>query len=183
MTQEERYGNRDGTYSAWHRRLSTQRFVGLENAQLLAMIDIDVIHYVEYNDLTKDPICLIETAQDVGQSRKPATVTKKLAEKAKLHAFTVLYTPSINKNPVDKRWPDIKKFRVKMIAPDETLLWKEFTPEEWAKALLSFRVRMDEENIRKLFDNVIEPNGDKIEIRLRGRILRFLQYTFRLNTH
>jgi hypothetical protein len=39
--QEERYNTRDRTYSAWHRRLSTRRFVGLERAQLLAMIDIE----------------------------------------------------------------------------------------------------------------------------------------------
>lgn len=44
--QEERYGNRDRTYSAWHRRLSTRRFVGLERAQLLAMIDLDAALYV-----------------------------------------------------------------------------------------------------------------------------------------
>jgi hypothetical protein len=39
--QEERFGNRDRTYSAWHRRSSVRRFVGIEKAQLLAMIDLD----------------------------------------------------------------------------------------------------------------------------------------------
>jgi hypothetical protein len=36
---DERYGTRDRTYSAWHRRLSTRRFVGIDRAQLLAMLD------------------------------------------------------------------------------------------------------------------------------------------------
>ena len=100
MTQVERTGERDLTYSAWHRRDSIKRFVGPEKAQLLAMIDIDVVLFVEYDDSTKEPVCLIETALDTGQSIKPSTVTRKLAEKAKLPAYTLLYTPSeTTKNP------------------------------------------------------------------------------------
>lgn len=141
MTQEEKTGERDLIYSAWHRRLSTQRFIGIENAQLLAMIDIDIILYVEYEDATKEPICLIETARDIGQPIKPATVTKRLAEKAKIYAFTVLYTPSDTKNPADKRWDDIEKFRVKMLYPKETT-WKVFSPKEWAEKLLEMRKKI-----------------------------------------
>ena len=88
MAQEEKYGTRDRTYSAWHRRLSTQRFVGIEKAQLLAMIDLDAALYVEYDDGTKEPLALIETAQDVGQAYKPATVTLRLAKRAD---FALLY--------------------------------------------------------------------------------------------
>lgn len=77
--QEERYGTRDRTYSAWHRRLSTRRFVGIDRAQLLAMIDLDASLYVEYDDRTKEPVALIETARDVGQEHKPVTVTRRLA--------------------------------------------------------------------------------------------------------
>jgi len=65
--QEERYGQRDRAYSAWHRRLSTRRFVGIDRAQLLAMIDLDAALYVDYDDRTKEPVALIETAMDVGQ--------------------------------------------------------------------------------------------------------------------
>ena len=50
--QEEKYGTRDRAYSAWHRRKSTRRFIGIEHAQLLAMIDLDASLYVEYDDGT-----------------------------------------------------------------------------------------------------------------------------------
>ena len=83
MAQEEKYGTRDRTYSAWHRRLSTQRFVGIEKAQLLAMIDLDASLYVEYDDGTKEPLALIETAQDIGQAFKPATVTLQIGQEGR----------------------------------------------------------------------------------------------------
>lgn len=68
--QEERFNIRDLTYSAWHRRLSTRRFVGIEKAQSLAMIDLDGALYIEYDDGSKRPVALIETAIDVGQHTK-----------------------------------------------------------------------------------------------------------------
>ena len=64
MSQEERHGTRDRSYSAWHRRQSTRRYIGIEKATLLAMIDLDASLYVEYDDGTKEPLALIETAQD-----------------------------------------------------------------------------------------------------------------------
>ena len=51
--QEEIYGTRDRAYSAWHRRGSTRRYVGIDRAQLLAMIDLDAALYVEYDNGTK----------------------------------------------------------------------------------------------------------------------------------
>ena len=79
MTQEERRGTRDMSYSAWHRRKSTSRFVGIEKAQTLAMIDLDAALYVEYDDSEKRPLALIEVAVDVGQRWKAGTVTQLLA--------------------------------------------------------------------------------------------------------
>ena len=52
---------------------------GIDSAQLLAMIDLDASLYVEYDDNSKEPLALIETAQDVGQAHKSATVTTNLA--------------------------------------------------------------------------------------------------------
>lgn len=139
MSQEERHGGqRDLTYSAWHRRHSTRRFVGINQAQLLAQIDLDASLWVEYDDGTKEPLALIESARDVGQW-KPGTVTRKLAEKAGIPAFVVLYTPSQSMNPADKRWPDIARFRVRELAPTSRTDWKVYTPEEWARKLLSLR--------------------------------------------
>lgn len=41
MSQEECYSVRDRSYPAWHRWHSTRRFVGIDRAQLLAMVDLD----------------------------------------------------------------------------------------------------------------------------------------------
>lgn len=139
MTQEERYSTRDRSYSAWHRRASTKRFVGWEKAQLLAMIDLDVSLYIEYDDGTKEPLALIETAVDVGQNHKSTTVTRKLAERANLPCFLVLYTLTTNLNPADRKHKDIHQFRVKRMRPKEEKEWRVLTPQQWAETLLSLR--------------------------------------------
>ncbi len=139
MPQEEIYDSRERTYSAWHRRLSTRRFIGIEKAQLLAMIDLDASLYVEYDDGTKDPVALIETARDVGQTYKCATVTQKLAKRADLPCFVVLYTIATALNPADSQWQDISSFRVKRLWPRPEYDWRIRTPQEWAEALLRMR--------------------------------------------
>ena len=139
MSQEERFGQRELVYSAWHRRNSTRRYIGIEKAQLLAMIDMDASVYIEYDDGTKDPIALIETARDIGQSHKAATVTLKLAKRANLPCFVVLYTPATTQNPADPTWRDIASFRVKRLHPEEERAWRILTPRQWAECLLSMR--------------------------------------------
>lgn len=137
--QEERYGTRDRTYSAWHRRLSIRRFVGIEQAQLLAMIDLDAALYVEYDDGSKEPLALIETARDVGQEFKSATVTANLAKRAGLPCYCVLYSRADYLNPADPRWMDISGFRVRRVWPNPEREWRLLTPSEWAQALLRVR--------------------------------------------
>jgi hypothetical protein len=139
--QEEKYGKRDGIYSAWHRRNSTRRFIGLEKAQLLAMIDVDVSLWLEYDDGTKETLALVETARDVGQSIKPATVLLKLAKRIHptIPAMICLYTPSTTPNPADEQWPDIEKFRCKRLWPLPENTWTEYTPQQWAEKLLKMR--------------------------------------------
>jgi hypothetical protein len=141
MSQEERYGSRDRTYSAWHRRLSTQRFVGIERAQTLAMIDLDASLYVEYDDSNKEPLALIETARDVGQEFKTATVTKKLAKRTQpiIPAFVLLYTPSHKRNPADRQWSDIESFRWRRLWPEPETVWETCSPGEWCKKLVQLR--------------------------------------------
>ena len=70
--QTERYGTRDQAYSAWHRCQSTRRYVGIEQAARLSMIDLDGALFVEYDNGDREPLALIETARDVGQPVKPA---------------------------------------------------------------------------------------------------------------
>lgn len=139
MSQEERFNTRDRTYSAWHRRFSTGRFIGIERAQNLAMIDLDASLYVEYDDHTKEPLALIETAVDVGQTYKTATVTMKLAKKAGIPAFVLLYRISTSLNPADPLFHDVDSFRVKMLFPVYMNAWKELSPAEWASALVHIR--------------------------------------------
>jgi len=139
LSQEEKYGTRGMEYSAWHRRLSTQRYVGIENAQLLAMIDLDIVLYVEYEEKSKKPVGLIEVAQDVGQPYKTATVTKKLAEMAGLPAYVVLYKLSDQENPANKECKDIAKFRIKRLCPKFEKEWRVLSPKEYADNLLKLR--------------------------------------------
>lgn len=137
--QEERYSTRDLTYSAWHRRLSTRRYVGIESAQSLAMIDLDAALYVEYDNGTKEPVALIETAIDVGQRYKSATVTTRLAKLSGLPCYCVLYSCAKTPNPADPLWPDISSFRVKRLWPKPEHSWRTIEPSEWAGALLRIR--------------------------------------------
>jgi hypothetical protein len=137
--QEEKFNSRDRSYSAWHRRKSTRRFIGIEKAQLLAMIDLDASLYVEYDDGTKEPLALIETARDVGQTFKTATVTLNLAKRADLPCFVVLYSLSDSLNPADVTWKDIESFRVKRLYPNPSSVWETLSPQQWAEKLLSMR--------------------------------------------
>ena len=141
MSQEERFGTRDRTYSAWHRRLSTQRFVGIESAQTLAMIDLDASLYVEYDDGTKEPLALIETARDIGQTYKAAVVTKRLAKRTQpvSPAYVLLYTIAAINNPAATQWRDIESFRFMRLWPEPETAWKQVTPKEWAEELVQLR--------------------------------------------
>lgn len=113
------------------------------------MIDLDASLYVEYDDLTKEPVALIETAIDVGQEYKSATVTKRLAERASLPAFTLLYMLGSEKNPADCGFMDITAFRVKILnwpypvvtGKEPKAGWVEKTPIEWCEFLLWLRIR------------------------------------------
>jgi hypothetical protein len=153
--QEEKYGTRDRSYSAWHRRLSTGRFIGIENAQLLAMIDLDASLYVEYDDGSREPLALIETARDVGQKYKTATVTKNLAILSNLPCFVVLYTLSEQANPADTRWKDINGFRVKRLHPKPEKTWRVLTPNEWAETLLKMREYSARRVDQRIFNNCL----------------------------
>jgi hypothetical protein len=103
------------------------------------MIDLDASLYVEYDDGTKEPLALIETAQDVGQEWKTATVTKNLARRANLPCLVVLYQCSDRPNPADPAFSDIECFRVKRLHPSEEYKWRNLTPGEYANLLIRLR--------------------------------------------
>lgn len=140
MAHEERYGTRCRAYSAWHRRKSLCRYIGIEAAQTAHMIDLDASLYVEYDEDTKAPLALIETAVDVGQQFKPATVTRNLAERADIPAGILLYTRANDVNPADTRWPDITEFRFRRIFPEpKNQAWETMSPAAWAEKLMRIR--------------------------------------------
>lgn len=139
MSQEERYGTRNGAYSAWHRARSIARFVGLERAQSLSLVDADVVLYLELDACTREPLALIETAMDVGQTHKPATATAKLAQLAGLASYTVLYSCASSPNPADPTCKDLASVRVQRTWPAPEVGWRTLTPMAWAHAILQIR--------------------------------------------
>jgi len=137
--QEEKFGTRCLAYNAWHRRLSTRRYIGLEKAQLLAQIDLDAVIFAAYDDDSREPLALIETARDVGQTYKAAGVLTRLAQRSGLPALVVLYRCASYPNPADPRWPDIDRFRVRRTWPHPESDWRTLSPLEWAQELLRLR--------------------------------------------
>lgn len=144
---EEKYGSRDLAYSAWHRRNSISRYpiVGMRNAGLLGMIDIDAVYYVEYRDVDRMPIAIVETAIDVGQKYKPATVTTNIARYWRngnntLSAYCLLYKLADNQNPEYPMAKDIEYFRVRRLWPSPIDKdWKKIAPKAWARHLCELR--------------------------------------------
>jgi hypothetical protein len=132
MAQEERYGTRDLTYSIWHRSPSIVRFfephaAAMEMALALGMIDMDCVEY-DAGRREQEIVAYAETAQDVGQDRKPATITAKVAAlnsgMIAVPAYTVLYKNSSTPNPAYPQYPDIESFRVKRIWPAPATDWR-----------------------------------------------------------
>lgn len=105
------------------------------------MIDTDAVLWVEYDDGDKEPVALMETAQDVGQSIKPATVLKRLASRCfpLLPAYVVLYQVSEAINPATANIRDIQMFRIKRIWPEPETNWNKLTPTQWANHLCALR--------------------------------------------
>jgi hypothetical protein len=118
---------------------STKRFVGVEKAKLLSMIDLDTALWIEYDDGTKAPIALVETAQDRGQSIKPTTVLRHLAERARIAAYVVLYTISERDNPSSPQYRDVERFRVRRVWPNAEEHFMSYSPQQWAERLLQIR--------------------------------------------
>jgi len=118
MSDEERYGERDLTYSNWHRVRSIGRFVGRDMAELLTMIDIDDFEYCKF---CGDPLAAIETARDVGQSNKTYRVVQKVARGLDILGLLVYYKPSERMIPgrtehgVTRLMPDIDWFRIQVV--------------------------------------------------------------------
>lgn len=124
MSQTERRGDRDLTYSQWHRTASMRRFLPFRDAHALAYVDVDCC---EYCARCRAPLALIETARDVGQDHKTATVLMRLAELAHIPGYVVLY------RVVET---DIDQFRVRQVWPVYDELWTVLEPAVYAEVVL-----------------------------------------------
>lgn len=136
----ERTGKRELVYSAWHRQESIRRYIPIVDAARLGMVDIDALEYEADNG--NSPVALIETALDRGQMFKPAHATAKLAERAGIPAYVVLFTPSDRANPRSRFGePDIERFRVAPALDQTSTTWEVMTPSEYAQFLVDLRSR------------------------------------------
>lgn len=127
MSQNERTGVRDLLYSRWHRSASISRFIGLKVAAIIKTVDIDWCEACHWCD---EPVALIET-QRSQRGPKRASVTQKLAERAKMPAYSVAYEPSAD-------GADISGFTVRQIAPYEGDV-RRMLPPDYAFWLVSLR--------------------------------------------
>lgn len=139
MSQEERTGHRDLTYSRWHRQQSVKRYLGVERAAKLSMIDIDD---VEYCWACKEPLLIIETACANGVKCKTALVSEAVARRSQLPAAIVLYT-------VDPSGEDIASFHVRRLQPQADKDWEVMNPSQYAEWLWSFREEHDRSCARR----------------------------------
>jgi len=136
--QEEMYGTRDLSFSAWHRRDSIKRFINYKDAEKLSMIDLDSGCWIEYENNFQEPIAIMEVAKDVGKD-KCARIVQRLAEKADIYGLRLLYKLSKEQNPIDKTVFDILQFKVKILYPKQDTDEKIFTPKQWAESLVKMR--------------------------------------------
>jgi len=134
----ERYETRDRAYGIWHRAPSIRRFLEVDQAESLTMVDLDSVVFTEYDHGGKVPLALVEVAQDIGQE-KPAGVMQRLAQLADVPAYVALYTPAPEANPTNPNWSDIESFRVRRLWPKPEKDWRVLTPGQWAKALVQIR--------------------------------------------
>lgn len=103
------------------------------------MCDADSIMWLEYDQDSKEPLAIVEAAVDVGQDHKPATAITRLAKRARIPAYLVLYEKAVQSNPADPRCSDLAGFRIKRLWPRTETRWRALKPTEWASALLQIR--------------------------------------------
>jgi hypothetical protein len=146
MAQEERTGQRNLSYSLWHREISMSRFVGQKEAHNMHYYDIDGVESCYINGKCY-PLFFKETAyytKNPNFNKKPG-VCLGTAELSNRPCFVVLYKLSKEKilkatlgNGDVIEMPDIEELFVKQFYPMESK-WKRYAPEEWAKELLKMR--------------------------------------------
>lgn len=129
MSMHERTGQRDLTYSRWHRSVSTARFLGALRAAALTAIDVD---WCEVCCYCNEPLALIET-QESRRGPKKAHITTKLGERAEIPVFSVAYVVSEDRT-------DITEFSVRQLWPITEVTPTALDPPSYAGWLESLRL-------------------------------------------
>lgn len=127
MSDRERTGSRDLSYSRWHRTDSLSRFIDARVAFRCKVIDID---WCEYCADCRMPLALIET-QNSKASPKDANVMSQLAKLAGVPAYSVSYWTDDG--------GDVAGFRVRRLEPEPGPA-VEKTPAEYAEFLEFLRL-------------------------------------------
>ena len=140
MSNWERHGTRDMSLSKWHRQMLRQRAASAAEGEECGMIDID---WLEFCSRCRTNLFLVEAARDILKLNKVAYHTAKLAVAANIPAYIVLYTPTGDDCPADRRcrrddcMHGISEFRIRQIAPAEAGgEWRSETPEAFADFVL-----------------------------------------------
>ena len=123
MSRHERRGERDLTYSKWHRSLTDD----------CTAIDVDM---VEYSRCCNTPLALVETCRLVHEcqlSRKKTNVLRQLGIAAKLPVYLVFYV-------VNETTGLIEQFLVRRERPRRGRL-HEMTPDRWARFITRLHAR------------------------------------------
>lgn len=139
MSAFERFDSRDLTFSGWHRQ--ALRDIGGEIAgTACGMIDIDCL---EYCARCGTNLFLVETAKDVGQSKKSTVQMAKLASASNIPAYCALYAVTGEECTRGQRCRKagcshgISAFRMRQVTPLETD-WRTLTALEFAVFVLDF---------------------------------------------
>lgn len=126
MSDSERTGERDLTYSQWHRKDSIRRYLGHYEAWVCGLIDVDGCEYCRH---CGEPLALIET-QVSDRDPKAAPVMARLASMARIPAYSV--------SIVFGDQEEIAFFRVQRLAPTRDAV-KVMLPHEYARWLYEMR--------------------------------------------
>lgn len=127
MSDHERTGERDLTYSKWHRQDSVSRYIPGDAAWGLGLVDIDGC---EYCRACGKPLALIET-QASAREPKTARVMQELAAMAGIDAYSVSYQKG--------RDGEIELFRVRQVHPGQGVV-QVMLPNIYAVFLHSLRI-------------------------------------------
>lgn len=117
MSNRERSGIRDLTYSAWHRVANLKQWLGEKLANFVTMVDIDSL---EYCKCCYEPLALIET-KFIEAVEKSWTATAKLALRAGIPAYLVIYDKP--DGLVTKFWVTGSGYDHHPMTPDEYAWW------------------------------------------------------------